>query len=128
MSNTSNLHNFFLNLQNNIQIKKKTFKQKKTIKIIKFVNILISEGLLQGYKNIDNKNIEIYLTYFKNISVITQIIAISTPGKKVYIKNKELYTLINQQEFYILSTSKGFLTHSQAIFQNVGGELICKII
>lgn len=128
MSATSTLINFFSNLSNNTQIKKKEFKQKKTFSIIKVINLLIEIGLINGYKNINEHYISIYLKYYNNQPIISQIISISTPNKSIYIKNKNVYKLLNQNEIYILSTSQGFLTQNQAILQNIGGELICKII
>lgn len=125
---TSTLSNFLSNLKNHCLSKKQVLKQKKTKQIIKIIDLLVKEGLLNGYYLSENNNINILLKYDKDQkSVINQIELISKPGKRVYVKNKWIFK--NQtQSLFIISTQKGFLTHIDAQKFNLGGELICKII
>lgn len=124
---TSTLSNFLSNLKNHCLSKKQVLKQKKTKQIIKIVDLLIKEGLLNGYYLSNNNIINILLKYNNQKPVINQIQLISKPGKRVYVKNK--WILKNQKDsLFILSTQKGFLTHMDAQRLNLGGELICKII
>ncbi len=125
---TDTLSNFFSKIKNGYLAKKYKITQYKSKQIINILNVLIKEGLIKSYQ-ISKKNeniIYIYLKYNKNKSVIQQIIKISKPSKRVYIKNKELFK-IKKRGLYILSTSYGVITDIQAKKLNLGGELICNI-
>ena len=84
----------------------------------------MKEGFIRSYK-IDSNQLDIYLKYRKNKSVIMELKRISKPGKRLYITNKDLYK--KKKGIYILSTSMGIITDLQAKKLNVGGELICMI-
>ena len=125
---TDTLSNFFSKIKNGSLAKKYKITQYKSKQIINILNIFIKEGLIKSYQ-ISKKNeniIYIYLKYNKNKSVIQQIIKISKPSKRIYIKNKELFK-IKKRGIYILSTSYGIITDIQAKKLNLGGELICNI-
>lgn len=123
---TSTLSNFLSNLKNHYISKKIILKERKTKQIVKLLNLLIEEGLINGFYYDNNNYIMVLLKYNKNNSAITHIKQISKPGKRVYVKNKWLYKNTKNGVF-ILSTQKGFLTHKHAQQSNLGGELICKI-
>ena len=61
------------------------------------------------------------LTFFKGISLV------STPSKIFTIKVKTLKTLNTSigSTLVILETSKGIITHKDAMRLNVGGKLLC---
>ena len=122
---TDTLSNLFSKIKNGYLVKKSKVIQQKSKQNINILNILIKEGFIKSYK-IDSKNqLNIYLKYRKNKAVINEIKRLSKPGKRLYIKNKDLYK--KKTGFYIISTSIGILTDLQAKKLNVGGELICKI-
>lgn len=72
------------------------------------------------------KKIIIYkLQYMQNKPLINNITFYSKPGKRLYIKKKDIKKLPNRQiTTYILSTNKGMLTDEEAISKNTGGELL----
>ncbi len=124
---TDTLSNLFSKIKNGYLSNKSIVKQQKSKQSVNILNVLIREGFIKSYK-ISSKNpneIKIYLKYKNNKSIITEIKRISKPGKRFYVKNKDLYK--KKKGFYILSTSIGILTDLQAKKLNVGGELICKI-
>ncbi|KDO15689.1 ribosomal protein S8 (mitochondrion) [Saprolegnia parasitica CBS 223.65] len=124
---TDTLSNFFSKIKNGFLAKKYKITQYKSKQIINILNILIKEGLIKSYKVSKKKNIiYIYLKYKNNISIISKIIRISKPSKRIYIKNKDLFK-IKKKGIYILSTSYGVVTDLQAKKLNLGGELICNI-
>ena len=124
---TDTFSNLFSHLINNSKIKKYKITQLKSKNIINLLNILIKEGMIKGYKiSLDNK-IYIYLKYKNNEPVFKKIKRISKPGKRVYLKNKDLYFNSKIKNLSILSTSQGLLTHQQAKKLNVGGEWVCQI-
>lgn len=72
------------------------------------------------------KKIIIYkFKYFEKKPLINNIVFFSKPGKRLYIKKKDIKKLPNRQiTTYILSTNKGILTDEEAISRNTGGELL----
>lgn len=58
---------------------------------------------------------------------ITEIVRMSTPGRRFYAKAKEIPTVKRGRGLIIVSTSKGMMTGVEAKNQGVGGELICKV-
>jgi small subunit ribosomal protein S8 len=58
---------------------------------------------------------------------ITEIVRLSTPGRRFYAKAKEIPTVKRGRGVVIVSTSKGMMTGVEAKNQGVGGELICKV-
>jgi small subunit ribosomal protein S8 len=124
---TDTLSNFFSKIKNGYLAKKNKTTQYKSKQIIKILNILIKEGLIKSYTFCKkNKNIiNIYYKYNNN-KIIYQIIRISKPSKRIYIKNKDLFK-IKKKGLYILSTSYGIITDLEAKKLNLGGELICNI-
>lgn len=122
---TDTLSNLFSKIKNGFLSKKTKITQQNSKQSINILNILLNEGFIKSYKINSKNQIEVYLKYKNNKSVINEIKRISKPGKRLYLKNKDLY--IKKQGFYILSTPLGLLTDLEAKKLNVGGELICKI-
>jgi small subunit ribosomal protein S8 len=125
---TDTLSNFFSKIKNGYLAKNYKTTQYKSKQIIKILNILLKEGLIKSYTfSKENKNIiNIYFKYKNNQQVISQIVRISKPSKRVYIKNKDLFKL-KKKGLYIISTSYGIITDLEAKKLNLGGELICNI-
>lgn len=122
---TDTLSNLFSKIKNGFLSKKTKIIQQNSKQSINVLNILIHEGFIKSYKINSKNQIEIYLKYRNNKSVINEIKRMSKPGRRLYLKNKDLY--IKKQGFYILSTPLGILTDLEAKKLNVGGELICTI-
>lgn len=122
---TDTLSNLFSKIKNGYLAKKSKIVQQKSKQSINILNIFVKEGFIKSYKINSKNQLDIYLKYKKNKSVITEIKRLSKPGKRLYINNKDLYK--KKTGFYIISTSFGIVTDLQAKQLNVGGELICKI-
>ena len=121
---TDTLSNLFSKIKNGCLSNKSKITHQKSKQIINILNIFVKEGFIRSYK-IDSNQLDIYLKYRKNKSVIMELKRISKPGKRLYITNKDLYK--KKKGIYILSTSMGIITDLQAKKLNVGGELICMI-
>jgi small subunit ribosomal protein S8 len=52
---------------------------------------------------------------------------VSKPGGRVYVAHDEIRKVANGLGLYILSTSKGLVTDSEARSLGVGGEILCEI-
>ena len=95
------------------------------------LEVLHREGYIRGYKRIEvenNKNeFQIELKYVDGQPVIKDISRVSTPGRRVYSKIKDLHRNFDGLGISILSTSKGVLSDNEARDENVGGEILCKV-
>ena len=60
-------------------------------------------------------------------SPITELKKISTPGRRVYAKVKDIPTVKQGRGIVIVSTSKGIMSGDDAKKQKLGGEIICQI-
>ncbi len=59
--------------------------------------------------------------------VISGIERVSTPGRRVYARKKDIPWVLSGMGISILSTPKGVMTGSRARQLGVGGEVICKV-
>jgi small subunit ribosomal protein S8 len=59
--------------------------------------------------------------------VISGIERVSTPGRRVYARKKEIPWVLSGMGVAILSTPKGVMTGARARQLGVGGEVICKV-
>lgn len=95
------------------------------------LKVMKKEGFIPSYEvvNIDNKNyIKIVLGYDnKKKPIINNIVRVSKPGRRIYIQKDDIIPVRRGLGISILSTSKGLMTDKEAIENNIGGELICKI-
>tara|TARA_B110000908_G_C10100285_1_gene378236 strand:+ start:62 stop:442 length:381 start_codon:yes stop_codon:yes gene_type:complete len=99
----------------------------KTKKVLNIIEVLYKNGLVSSYK-VEASSIKVYLKYTStNTALINDIKGISTPGNKTYIKAKDLKLLTQSFTIFILSTPAGYLTHEEALKQNLGGELLLSI-
>ncbi len=101
--------------------------------IFKSLELLRREGFIRGYsykntqvtkKNI-SKKLNIYLKYdvFGN-KVINSIIRVSTPGRRVYLSASALWQPQSTTGLFILSTTQGLRTDTEARRYNLGGEVL----
>lgn len=93
--------------------------------------VLKNEGFIKNYKFVkDSKQgvLRVYLKYGQGQSnVIMGIERFSKPGRRVYVKAKDIKPILNGMGISILSTSKGIMTDKKARHENVGGEILCNV-
>lgn len=98
---------------------------------ISLAKILKSEGYIKNYKVLKDQShgvLRIYVKYDEaNQGVIVGLKRLSKPGRRVYVKKKDIPFVLNGMGIAVLSTSKGILTDREARKQNVGGELLCSL-
>ena len=95
------------------------------------LEVLKREGYIVNFKiDKDDKNkksLSVDLKYYEGQPVIREIKRISKPGRRVYSKATSIPRVHNGLGLAILSTSKGVMSDSDAIKNNLGGEIICRI-
>ena len=96
------------------------------------LDVLQAEGYIRGYSTTDYENgrseFEIELKYFDGEPVIREIERISRPGRRVYASVKNIPRVANGLGVSILSTPKGVMSDAAARDQNVGGEVLCRVV
>ncbi|MBI5357604.1 30S ribosomal protein S8 [Candidatus Saccharibacteria bacterium] len=60
-------------------------------------------------------------------AAITEITRMSRPGRRMYVRSKDIPSVKNGRGIVIVSTSKGIMTGEKAKKEHIGGELICKV-
>lgn len=95
------------------------------------LEVLQREGYIRGFDRYQVKEgieeIKVELKYFEEMPVIKEIARVSTPGRRVYAKIKDLPKYYNGLGIAVLSTPKGVMSDQEARQANVGGEVLCKV-
>jgi small subunit ribosomal protein S8 len=98
---------------------------------VSLARILKDEGYIKNYKLLKDQRHGILRVYVKydqaNEGIMIGIERVSKPGRRVYVKKKDIPFVLNGMGISILSTSKGILTDREARKENVGGELLCSV-
>ncbi|MBL0702164.1 MAG: 30S ribosomal protein S8 [Desulfosarcina sp.] len=98
---------------------------------IEIANVLKNEGFIQNFKFINDDQqgvLRLYLKYGEGRSdVILGIKRISKPSRRVYVKAKDVTSVLNGMGISILSTSAGLMTDKRARKENIGGEILCNV-
>lgn len=98
---------------------------------VRVLEVLQSEGYIRGFAEVEKdgkKNIEIELKYYDGSPVISEIKRVSKPGRRVYSSIKDLALVQNGLGISILSTPKGVVSDNVAREENVGGEVLCRVV
>ena len=95
------------------------------------LEVLKREGFIRGFSEQKIRTgiseIEIELKYHEGDPVIREISRVSTPGRRVYSKIKDLSTVYDGLGISILSTPMGVMSDNEARDANVGGEVLCTV-
>ena len=95
------------------------------------LEVLQREGYIRGFTHGDVRTgvseIKIELKYSEGEPVIKEIKRVSTPGRRVYSKIKDLPRVYNGLGIAILSTPRGVMSDNEARAANVGGEVLCQV-
>jgi ribosomal protein S8 len=93
------------------------------LKFLKNINYIYKFNIFLKNKKL---YVMIFLYYFNKLSLVNNFKVISKPLKSYFISFSSLLLLTKRtsNSVYILSTSKGFLTHNEALYQRTGGILL----
>ncbi len=93
--------------------------------------LLKKEGYVKHYKIVDDgvsSSLRIYLKRdASGQSGIVKIDRVSKPGRRFYVKAKDVKPVYNGMGTAILSTSYGLMTDKDAMKKNLGGEVLCTV-
>lgn len=93
---------------------------------------MLKGGYIKKYDVVEEggkKSINVMLRTINGAKVINSIKLFSKPCRRLYMDVLSMKKMMmrNGYSLILLSTSKGVLTISEAIQNNVGGEIICEI-
>ena len=97
----------------------------KILEVLKKEGYIINFVIDKGEEN--KKSLLVDLKYYEGQPVIREIKRISKPGRRVYSRATSIPRVHNGLGLAILSTSKGVMSDSEAIKNNLGGEIICRV-
>ena len=94
-------------------------------------DVLKREGYIWDWQVVEAepvKQLRIELKYGANGEEVIQTIkSVSTPGRRVYRKAKEMRPVLGGMGITIISTSKGIVSDREARQKNIGGEVLCEV-
>ena len=110
----------------NVKIPSSKFRE-KILEVLKKEGYIINFNIDMENENNGKKSINVDLKYYEGQPVIREIKRISKPGRRVYSRADSIPRVHGGLGLAILSTSKGVMSDSEAIKNNLGGEVICRV-
>ena len=131
MSMTDPLGDMLTRIRNGQRARKDTISTPASGLRANVLDVLKREGYIRDYIRREVRpgiaEVDIQLKYHEGEPVIREINRVSTPGRRVYSKIKDLQRVYNGLGIAILSTPRGVLSDAEARDMNVGGEVLCQV-
>ena len=131
MSMTDPLGDMLTRIRNGQRAHKDTISTPASHLRANVLDVLKREGYIRDYIRREVRpgiaEVDIQLKYHEGEPVIHEINRVSTPGRRVYSKIKDLQRVYNGLGIAILSTPRGVLSDAEARDMNVGGEVLCQV-
>ena len=131
MSMTDPLADMFLRIRNGsiAKFEKVDIPSSKIKREI--ARVLKEEGFIKNFKVVpgeqQREKLQIFLKYDENRKGIIHLKRVSRPGRRIYVKNDRIPSVMSGLGTSILSTPRGVLTDKAARQANVGGEVVCYV-
>lgn len=117
---------FLIRVKNAMLVNQKEVKCPQNKIVSEVAKKLEQLGFLEKVERADGELV-VSLAYHKKEPVIIDVKLVSKPGLRVYKSAQDLRDK-KGPSVYILTTSKGILSHKEAIKKNIGGEVIAEIL
>lgn len=120
------LGDFLVQIKNAARAHLHEVSVKNTKAIERVARVLEKEGFLESVTK-DDKSLNVRLVYHKKEPILVDLKLVSKPGLRVYaafdkIKSKKGVSV------WIISTSKGVMSSTEALKKKIGGEIIAEVI
>lgn len=93
--------------------------------------VLQENGYIRSFKVAKDGRqgvMRVYLKYLSNGKhAIAQLDRLSRPGRRIYVKSKDIPKVRSGFGLVLMSTNKGIMSGDDAVKMNLGGELLCQI-
>ena len=94
--------------------------------------VLKDEGYIREFNREDvsagKYELVVELKYVGGTGAIQEIAAVSKPGRRMYSGVEKMPRVMNGLGISIVSTPMGVMTDHKARMQNVGGEVLCRVV
>lgn len=131
MSLTDPIADMLTRVRNAVRVKKTRVDIRRSNTCVGIIEILKRDGFIEDFKSLDEDaqgSVRIYLKYGPDgEETIRGIERVSSPGRRVYHKCKEIAPLLNGMGVGIFSTPQGILADYECRDRNVGGEFLAKV-
>ncbi|HWS23372.1 MAG TPA: 30S ribosomal protein S8 [Anaerolineales bacterium] len=136
MSVTDPIADMLTRVRNSVAIGQATVAMPYSKLKEEIARILKEEGFIETYEvaegeSLSQRSLKIKIKYVgerrERASVISGIVRVSRPGRRVYTKKQDIPWVLNGMGVSILSTPKGVMTGQRARQLGVGGEILCKV-
>ena len=98
---------------------------------VRVAEILKDEGFIKNFRVLEDtkqNTLRVYLKYGPgNEKVISGLVRVSTPGRRVYVTHDKIPTILGGMGVTLVSTSRGVLTDRDARKERVGGEVLAYV-
>ncbi|MGE0707204.1 MAG: 30S ribosomal protein S8 [Planctomycetota bacterium] len=135
---TDPIADFLTRIRNATRIKRAKVRIPRSKVKVAMAGVLKREGYVTDFRTMDSAPedgmgaqgwLEIDLKYGPDgEDVITRIDRVSKPGRRIYRSATELRPVVNGLGIDILTTSRGVLSDREARAQNVGGEVMARVL
>lgn len=88
--------------------------------------ILLSKKIISGYKVTEEEKRKV-IDISLNMANIRHLRRISKPGRRVYIKAKDIKIPLSGLGYTVISTPRGVIEGREARKLGLGGEVICEV-
>jgi small subunit ribosomal protein S8 len=130
MTSTDPIADMLTRVRNAIMVRKNEVVMPHSKVKQSVAEILKSNGFLKEVHVLEasvGKTLKIVINGEHENAPITEIVRMSKPGRRYYVKAKDIPTVKRGRGIVVVSTPKGVMTGQDAKAQAVGGELICKV-
>jgi small subunit ribosomal protein S8 len=98
---------------------------------VRLAEVLKDEGFIKNFRVLEDRKqgvLRVYLKYGTgNEKMITGLVRVSTPGRRVYVGHDEIPTILGGMGVAVLSTPRGVVTDREARKQKTGGEVLAYV-
>lgn len=131
MSRTDMIADSLTMIRNAVRSGKEKVDMPSSAVLKEILRILKREGYIANYRALEDNNhpiLRAYLRYKQDKKpVISQLVRISKPGLRAYVKYDEIPRVLRGLGVAILTTSKGIMTGTEARTARMGGEVLCYV-
>ncbi|KKS96024.1 MAG: 30S ribosomal protein S8, small subunit ribosomal protein S8 [Candidatus Gottesmanbacteria bacterium GW2011_GWA2_43_14] len=124
------ISDFFARIKNAYMARRDETEAPYSKMILSLAEILKNQGYLgkvEIQEEKHHKKLLMSLLYQDKEPKLTDVVMVSRPGKRVYVKRNELPKVLSGFGMAIISTPEGLMTDKSARKKGIGGELICKL-
>jgi small subunit ribosomal protein S8 len=134
MAVTDPIADMLTRIRNAVHLRRETVVVRSSKIVISIAEALQREGYIKSFEFVKNaetpvqNDLKLTLKYGRaGEQVITLIERVSKPGRRIYVKKKELKPVLRGMGCLVLTTPKGVLSDKEARDANVGGEVLVKV-